>query len=99
MDPARESAVRPVASTASARRMHRSQMSTPGPVIRAFTCFWSRPQNEQDNSGPPAARRDLQRRLPPADATIWWMRWWLRPSASAISRSEAPASWSRRTAR
>ena len=56
---------------ASAWGMHRSQMPTPpGPVISAFVCFWSRPQNEQHASCYGAVRRLRQRRLPPADSTI-----------------------------
>ena len=59
------------AIVASAWGMQRSQMPTPpGPVISAFVCFWSRPQNEQHASCSGAGLRLRQRLPPPADSTI-----------------------------
>ena len=40
------------ASALCTRPVHRSQMNTPGPAMRALTCFWSCPQNEQDGRSP-----------------------------------------------
>src|SRR3954453_7059565 len=36
------------------RSMHSSQMSTPGPAINFFTCFWLFPQKEHLSRSPPS---------------------------------------------
>ena len=66
---------------------HRSQMYTPGPAISLAHSSRQRPQNEHGPAGSSSR--------PPA---IWWTRWWLSRSASAISRSDPPAACRRRMA-
>src|SRR5450755_1987261 len=62
------------ASALCARAMHRSQMNTPGPAMRAFTCFCSARRTSKMGALPRwrgvSASDGLPRPLPQSDARV-----------------------------